>query len=207
MKKREWRHRWDERGEDINEKEDEDGDFSADEEAFYDTDTVIFDRKGKKILLGDKDEHNDEDSDYLPDEEDDSIGHAEQYEVEVTQNKDHYGADREARENEAPVGSEDAKAPDRGDGGSKSTETGKPIELKKRKGVRPRKNENVFGGSDCNITDVVESYYSNYKSLHKPVNSEDEDEVSSISKHPSCNEETNMSNHVPQIGMKFEEPS
>ena len=54
-----------------------------------------------------------------------------------------------------------------------------------------------MGGSHCDSTDVVESYYSNTKSLHTPVNSEDEEEVSSIPKYPSFNEERNMSNPIP----------
>ena len=120
------------RGEDIDEEE-EDRDFNTDEGAIYDIATVIFDRKGKKILFGDKDEDNDEDSDYLLDEEDDRIGNIEQYEVEVTKDKDHYGADREAGK-ETPVGSEAAESPDRGDGDSKSTEVREPIELNERKG-------------------------------------------------------------------------
>ena len=52
---------------------------------------MIFDRKGKKILFGHTDEDNNEDSDYLPDEEDDSTGDAEKYEVEITHDKDNYG--------------------------------------------------------------------------------------------------------------------
>ena len=78
--------------------------------------------------------------------------------------------------------------------------------MKKRKGGRPGKNERVFDSSDYNNTDVVESYYSNSKSLHTLVNSKDEDEVSSIPKYPSFNEETDMSNSVPQIGLEFEGP-
>ena len=146
----------------------------------------------------------------MPDEEDDSIWDADQYEV-VIQDKDNYGADRKVGEKEAlVVGSENceaAEATERDEGGSKATEAREPIELYKRKGGRPRKNERVFGGSDCDITNVVESYYSNSKSLHTPVNSEDEVEVSGIHKYPYFNEEMNISNLVPQIGMEFEGPS
>ena len=42
---------------------------------------MIFDKNGKKILFGNKDEDNDEDSDYLHDEEGDSIRDAEKYEM------------------------------------------------------------------------------------------------------------------------------
>ena len=79
--------------------------------------------------------------------------------------------------------------------------------MKNRKGGRPGKNERVFDSNDCDNTDVVESYYSNSKSLHTLVNSKDEDEVSSIPKYPSFNEETDMSNYVPQIWLEFEGPS
>ena len=104
------------RGEDIDEEEEEDRDFNVDGEAFYNTHTVFFDRKRKKFLFGDKNEDNDEDSNYLPDKEDDSIEDAEHYEVEVTQDKAYYGVDRETREKETPVGSEAVETPDRGDG-------------------------------------------------------------------------------------------
>ena len=62
----------------------------------------------------------------------------------------------------------------------------------------------MIGGPNCDITDAVESYYSNSKSLHMPVNSEDEDEVITIPKYPSFIEEMDMSNPVPQIMMEFE---
>ena len=39
------------------------------------------------------------------------------------------------------------------------------------------------------------------------MNSEDEEEVSSVLKYPSFKEVTDMSNHVPQTGMEFERPS
>jgi len=42
------------------------------------------------------------------------------------------------------MGREAAEAPDRGDGGFKSTEVGEPIKLKKRKGGRLRKNERML---------------------------------------------------------------
>ena len=104
------------------------------------------------------------------------------------------------------MGSEDceaAKALERGESNSKCTEVGEPIELNKRKNGRPRKNEKVSGGSDYDITDIVEFYYSNSKLLHTPMNSEDEEDVSSTPKCTSFNEETNMSNHVPQIGTEL----
>ena len=39
------------------------------------------------------------------------------------------------------------------------------------------------------------------------VNSEDEEEVSSIPKYSSFNEEMDMSNSIPQVGMELESPS
>ena len=94
-----------------------------------------------------------------------------------------------------------------GEGGSKFTEARELIELNKKKDGRSRKTERVFGGPNCDLSDVVESYYSNTKSLHTPVNSEDEEDVSNMPKYLSFNEETDVSNHIPQVGLEFEGPS
>jgi len=153
----------DEWGEDIDEDEDEDRD--EDEKVFLDTESVIFYRKGKKIMFGDKDEDNDEYSDYLHDEDDNSIGGIEQYEVEVTQDKNNSGAVRGAGEKEAPV--MDGKNCE----ATEAPEVGEPMDKNKKKGGRSRKNERVMGDPDCDITYVMESNYSNIKSLYIPVNS------------------------------------
>jgi len=44
----------------------------------------------------------------------------------------------------------------------------------------------VIGGDECNVKDV-ELYYSNSHSLHTLVNSEDEQEVTSLPKYPTFN--------------------
>lgn len=191
-------------GGDIYQTEDEDRELDEDEEVSCDTESVIFDKKGKKIVFGDMDEDNDDDD--VDEEEDGSIGDAEQYEVEGG-SKSHEGA---KPVNKSVEIHEAATTPEGFESGSKSHETGKLVvksaENGNRKGGRPKKHARVISGLDCDIENDMESYYSNTNSLHTPVNLEDEEEVSSTPKYPSFNEETSMSNPIPQVGMEFKGP-
>ena len=64
----------------------------------------------------------------------------------------------------------------------------------------------MIGGDECNVEDVVESYY-NSQSLHTPVNSEDEQEVTSLPKYPNFNDALYLKDPRPEVGMEFEDPS
>jgi len=65
---------------------------------------------------------------------------------------------------------------------------------------RPRNKEWVIGGDEYNIEAVVESYYHNNQSLHTPVNSEDVQKVTSLTKYPTFNETLHLKDPSLKLG-------
>ena len=71
----------------MEESEDDSTDYGDEDEEFSHAQSVIFDKNGKKIVSGDKDEDGDNDNDYVPegDENDDQHDDGDdRYEVVMT---------------------------------------------------------------------------------------------------------------------------